>query len=226
MSAHVFRLQPTEIQQIGDLWVTTPARTAVDIAGASPFEEGVMTVDHALRRGMPRERLEAALDLAGPRHAAVRISDVVRFGHPGAESAAESYSRVGMFRGGIEPPVLQYRLVLSDGALIFLDFEFPTVHVGGEADGDTKYLDAPEGAGRAIVKEKRREDEARLQLQDLARWGWAQSKRSDLLCAVLAKVGVVPQRHRPTMADYAAIARNARPRTAPAARSGLPVGQR
>ena len=215
VSAHLFRVRESEIQEVGGLLVTDPARTVVDIAGASPLEEGVMTADHALRTGMAREELHAALRTAGSRQAATRIQDVIAFAHPGAESAAESYSRVGMYRSGIEPPVLQYRMVLGDASVIFLDFEFPSVHVGGEADGDTKYLTAPEGTGTAIVREKRREDEARLQLEGLARWGWVQSLRARLLCAVLARVGVVPQRHRPTLADYAAVARNARPRIAP-----------
>lgn len=215
VSAHLFRVQPEQIQAVGDLLVTSAARTVIDIAGASPFEEGVMTADHALRCGMPRETLEETLRAVGPRHAAARTAEVIAFAHPGAESAAESYSRVGLFRSGIEPPALQYRMVLGDGSVIFLDFEFPSVHVGGEADGDSKYLTAPEGAGTAIVKEKRREDEARLQLNGLARWGWVQSLRPSLLRAVLAKVGVLPQRRRPTLAEYAAVARAARPRSAP-----------
>lgn len=215
VSAHLLRLQPEEVTRIGDLLVTTTARTVVDIAGAAPFEEAVMTVDDRLRWGTPREDLEAALELAGARRSFRRIADAIAFGSAGGEGASESYSRVGMYRRGIEPPNLQYRLVLVNGREIFLDFEFPSVHVGGEADGDSKYLTAQDGAGMAVVREKRREDEARLQLNDLARWGWAESVRPDLLIAVLGRVGVLPQLRRPTLADYAAIARDARPRFVP-----------
>ena len=212
VSAHLFPVRSEEVRTMAELLITAPARTVLDIAGAGPLEEGVMAVDHMLRSGAAREELEAAVETIGPRQAGRRIRDAVAFGHPGAESAAESYSRVGMFRIGIEPPSLQHRLVLTDGSDIFLDFEFPTVHVGGEADGDSKYLTAPEGAGRAVVNEKRREDEARLQLNGLARWGWAQSLRPALLRPVLARVGVVPSGRRPTLADYAAVARAAAPR--------------
>jgi len=212
VAAHLFRVLPSERMRVGELEVTTPARTVVDIAGASPFEEGVMAADHALQKGIRREQLHEAIAAAGTRRAASRIADVVAFGHPGAESAAESYSRVGMLRTGIEPPRLQHRLLLGDGSAIFLDFEFPSVHVGGEADGDSKYLTAPDGAGKAVVREKRREDEARLQLGDLARWGWRESVRPRLLLGGLFRVGGGPHPRRPTLADYAAVAAAARPR--------------
>jgi hypothetical protein len=195
-------------------------RTVVDIAGASPFDEGVMVGDAALRSGVPREDLEQAIVLAGPRRSAVRIRDVVRFAHPGAESAAESGSRVRMLELGVEPPQLQHSIVLASGSVVFLDFFFPSVRAGGEADGDTKYLDpkiATRGTGRALVAEKRREDEVRLQLAGLARWGWVDSRRIDLMRRVLQRVRVLAASPRATLADYAAVARAARPRRRPGA---------
>ena len=51
------------------LLVTGPARTVVDIAGASPFSHGVTAADAALRAGLAREELLTAWDEAGMRRA-------------------------------------------------------------------------------------------------------------------------------------------------------------
>jgi hypothetical protein len=218
VTAHLFRVTSAELVQVGDVVATGVARTVVDIAGAAPFDEGVMAADAALRSGCPREELERAIVLAGPRRAGTRIRDVVAFAHPGAESAAESGSRVLMLRLGVEPPELQWRVVLSRGSAVFVDFFFPSVRVGGEADGDMKYLDAtlaPGGAGPVVLAEKRREDEVRTHLNGLARWGWAESRQLHLMRRVLQRVGVLAATPRATLADYCAQARTARPRFVP-----------
>lgn len=218
VAAHLFPVTSGELQAVGDLVVTGIPRTVVDVAGAAPFDEGVMAADAALRMGVPRQVLEEAASIAGPRRARRRIDQVIAFAHPGAESAAESGSRVLMMRLGVEPPALQWRITLSDGSAAYLDFLFITVQVGGEADGDSKYLDprlAPAGAGAAVVREKRREDEVRAGLRGLARWGWAESRELLLLRRVLHRVGVLPAAPLATLADYAASAGSARPRFTP-----------
>ena len=67
VAAHLFTLGEAEVTSVGPLLVTTPARTVIDVAGASPFRGGVITADAALHRGLPRGVLEAAIELAGPR---------------------------------------------------------------------------------------------------------------------------------------------------------------
>jgi GNAT superfamily N-acetyltransferase len=212
---HHFLVDDAEVVRHGQLIVTSIGRTVVDIAGGSPFEEGVMVADAALRSGVPREVLEEAVELAGARRASRRIAEVVAFGHPGAESAAESRYRVSSMRAGFEVPVLQRRIVLADGSEVFLDGWYPSVNTGVEVDGDEKYLDpkmAPEGAGRAVLKEKRREDEVRLDLRALVRIGWVQSGSATAVQTVLARVGVRPSRPRTPIQAYIEAARHARPR--------------
>ncbi len=106
--AHVLPVTAREVVRYDELVVTSAARTVVDIAGAVPFDEGVVVADGALRAHLPRELLDAAVDLAGARRASTRIATVAAFAHPGGESPAESESRVLMFRHGIEPPELQH----------------------------------------------------------------------------------------------------------------------
>lgn len=214
---HHFLVDDGEAFEAHGLLITGLGRTVVDIAGASPFEEGVMAADAALLAGAPREQLEAAVELAGPRRAFRRISDVVAFAHPGAESAAESRFRVTSMRLGLEVPELQHRVVIRDGE-VFLDGLYRSVNVGVEVDGDQKYRDAqmaPNGAAAAVIREKRREDEVRLGLRSLARIGWFQSGSTTALRTVLTTLGVRPTRPRTLIQAYIEAARHARPRLRP-----------
>lgn len=216
VAVHAFHLYRQEVVEVGDLLVTGAARTVVDIAGAAPFRAGVVTADGALTAGLPRNVLEQGVELAGPRRALARIGDVVAFAHPGAESAAESDTRVSMFQLGIEPQELQHEVRDAKGLAGVLDTFDRRRRIGTEVDGLSKYLDprfAPQGAGRAVVKEKWREDRVRAEINDLARFGSGEARRPALLRPILSRVGLHPAEHRPTLADWAAEARVAVPRT-------------
>ena len=213
--SHRFLVDDGELVRFGDLMATGVGRTVVDVAGAAPFEEGVMAADGALAAGVPRELMTSAVDLAGPRRAGRRIGEVVGFAHPGAESAAESRWRVTSMRLGVEVPELQHEVVLADGSRAFLDGHLPEARVGVEVDGAAKLLDprlATEGAGRALLREKWREDEVRAGLDGLVRLGWVQSGSTAALGALYDRAGVRASRPRPSLTDHAESARGARPR--------------
>lgn len=215
VAGHVFAVRPSEVVQLGPLSVTSVGRTVVDIAGALPFGEGLMAADAALLSGMPRDLLEEAMDLVGLRRAIRRIEDVIAVAHPGAGSANESMSRSHLVRMGFEPPELQHPLRDHLGLVGYLDFLFRRWGVGGEADGLKKYRDpelAPAGTAQALIDEKLREDRALPLLAGLARWRWAESTSAPRLRDKLGAFGVVPASPPATIADYAAEAREARPR--------------
>ena len=44
-------------EQVGDLWVTTAARTAIDIARSMDFASGMMAVNDVLHRGLASEEM-------------------------------------------------------------------------------------------------------------------------------------------------------------------------
>jgi hypothetical protein len=215
VAVHVFPLRSEEVVEVGDLLVTTAARTVVDIAGAVPFRAGVVTADGALTAGLRRELLDEAVDLAGLRRASGRIGDVAAFAHPGAESAAESETRVSMFEIGIEPQELQHEVRDARGLAGVLDTFDRRLRIGTEVDGLDKYLNpkvALQGAGRAVVQEKWREDRVRAEIRGLARFGYGEAREPARLRPILARVGLRAAAHRPTLADWAAEARAARPR--------------
>lgn len=191
-ASHVFELHDQEVEEISGLLVTTTGRTVVDIAGAGTFEEGVVVADAALAAGVPREMLEHAVDLAGPRRRWRRIAEVMEFADGGSGSAGESISRVTMHRMGLHPE-LQRPLVDERGLIGRSDFFFVEEEVAGEFDGLVKFLDprfAPQGAGRKVYDEKVREDRGRRVTRGWARWGWVEAHSVRLLGAILSRAGV------------------------------------
>lgn len=209
-AVHEFSVSRGELTRVGELVVTAPARTVVDIAGASSFREGVVTADGAMHRGVRRAALEEATDLAGFRRAAVRIAEVIAFAHPDAESAAESESRTSMMLLGVAPPVLQQRFFDRQGFVARSDFWDPERRLAGEADGMKKFLDpalALEGAGMAVWQEKRREDRLLGCVHRLARWGYQEARSTTLLGRVLRTAGWLPSSPGATLHDYIAAAR-------------------
>jgi hypothetical protein len=208
-AVHEYALQPSELLWIGDLLVTAAPRTVVDIAGAAPFREGVVTADGAMRSGVLRITLREAVELVGFRRAAVRIAAVVGFAHPGAESVAESESRTGMMLNGIAPPVLQQSFFDHLGFVARSDFFDPARGIAGEADGMQKFLDpamAKQGAGPAVWQEKKREDRLLGCVLRIARWGYVEARSTTLLGRVLSRCGWLPSSPRATLSDYIAAA--------------------
>jgi hypothetical protein len=209
-AVHEYTVAPAELVRVGDLLVTGSPRAVVDIAGAAPFREGVVTADGALHSGVRRVVLEEASDLVGFRRAASRIADVVRFAHPGADSANESESRTSMMLLGVAPPELQHRFFDRQGFVARSDFYDQERRLAGEADGMKKFLDpalAQEGAGMAVWQEKRREDRLLGCVFRIARWGYAEARSTILLGRVLGAVGWLTASPRATLQDYIAAAR-------------------
>jgi hypothetical protein len=205
VAGHVAPLDAGEKVFVGGLRATSIPRTVVDIARSSPFEIGVAVADGALHAGVPVAALHAAVSDSAGRRGWQRAQQVIAFARPEAESVAESHGRVTMMRIGIRPPVLQWSVFDRRGLAGRLDFGFPWVPAGGEVDGEQKYRNAmmaPTGAADAVIAEKWREDRVRLEVPRLARWGYIESRSVVLLAPILARIGVVPERPRITIADY------------------------
>jgi hypothetical protein len=199
LSAHLLPLDDRDVVEVDGLRCTAPARTAVDIACAAPFDDGLVVMDAALHAGLVRGKddLREALGAAPGRKGSVRAAEVVDFADGDAESPGESVGRRTMFRMGVERPVLQWRLFTVDGVVVArLDFHFPSVNVGAEFDGRVKYFDPRFTNGQpneVLYEEKRREDEARRQLAGLARFGWREARSVALLRPILGAAGVHPR---------------------------------
>src|SRR5207248_5318490 len=88
--------------------VTTPLRTALDIARHAALEEAVSIIDAFLRAGLFRlTELECALaQAAGPGR--VRIMRVGMLADPASGSVLESRVRILLWRHHMRPPAAQW----------------------------------------------------------------------------------------------------------------------
>src|SRR5699024_9924654 len=128
-----------------------------------------------------------------PFHGARRVRAVLDRMTTLAETALESLSRLVIEELGFAPPQLQQRFWLPGlERAAFTDFYWPGVDVVGEADGHGKYRSGYGGADAAevVIAEKKREDELRMQVQGLARWGWSDVWHPHRLESILLRAGV------------------------------------
>jgi hypothetical protein len=191
-----------DVIDMGDYFITSLARTVLDLAATSTFLEAVVVADRALLVDRPRRRppmttrdqLEAARDRAKPFRAFVRTQAVLSFAVTQAESPLESVSRVNLRVAGFPRPRLQVPHYDSAGFIGAPDFYWEEFGLVGEADGDVKYLDAKVRGGKSaeqvVLDEKIREDRLRAMPRKVARWRWSTAISPSLLRRKLTAEGL------------------------------------
>ncbi len=162
-------LRPDDVESVAGMPVTSPARTAVDLARHLPFTAGVAALDHVLNR-----RLATADDIDDVLCACWNWPGIRRARHVAAaadgraESPLESVSRLVFARLGLPAADLQPRIF--DARQIFCgrcDFYWDDFGVVGEADGRDKY------DGREVLWEEKERQEGLERLGIVVvRWGW------------------------------------------------------
>lgn len=173
LRCHVAHLRDDEVVEIGGLPVTTPTRTALDLARSLPHEAAVVVLDAALRTGAVdaaelRDRLFDIVGTPGSRAAA----RVVAFADGRSESVGESRSRVVLHRWGLPPTHLQFGVVGGGTVIARTDFAWEDRRVIGEFDGRVKYGRLLRAGQDAVFAEKRREDAVRDEGWGVVRWTW------------------------------------------------------
>jgi hypothetical protein len=181
---HTAPLPPDDLDNAGEIPVTSVARTVVDLARTLPFEAAVAVADAALHALITEpERLaalQAALADTLARSTGWRGSPAARrvlaFANARSGSVGESRSRVAIHRAGLPTPVLQWEVIGSAGQWIgMVDFGWPEQRTVGEFDGKEKYgrlLKPGQSPADAVYLEKRREDALRAETLSVVRWGW------------------------------------------------------
>lgn len=132
------QVQADEVQVIAGMRVTTPARTALDLACRYPLERAVAAID-ALARATRLKMADVELLAArypGRRHirrARVALSLV----DAGAESPRESRLRLLLIRGGFPPPQTQIPVYDEYGLLVaVVDMGWEDIKVGVDYEGE------------------------------------------------------------------------------------------
>ncbi|MGW0906924.1 hypothetical protein [Streptomyces sp. NPDC002853] len=145
---HRLPLPPEDITVVGDLRVTTVARTLADLLRGGPREDAVVALDSALsgRRYRGRHRrgpliggidtVAAALDSPPVAQAAgsARARRWLTLADPGAGSPAETVARLRMRDAGLRPES-QARILTPAGRLLRPDFFFRGEGVVVEIEG-------------------------------------------------------------------------------------------
>jgi hypothetical protein len=196
-----------EVVPWGPFFVTSPARTAADIARSEQLMGSVVVLDAVLNaHAAPSLRLRKSdvadiLGRYGDRGRA-RAEFALEFADGRAANAGESASRVTIYQLGYEVSELQVRH-LHDSGWYDVDFKWPARPwmkrpVIGEFDGYGKYVKeeyaGSSDPGRVVVLEKRREDVLRRQGNDVARWGWPEVRHPQRLDRILRESGLRPVR--------------------------------
>ena len=184
---HVARLRDDEIVDVDGVAVTSPVRTALDLARSLPHEPAVVNLDLALNGKvldgeLLRGRLMDILGTRGSRSAARAIAAADRR----SESVGETRSRLVLHRLGLPPSALQFEVV--DGGMLLgrADFAWENQGLLGEFDGRVKYgrlLRPGQDPGDAVFEEKQREDAFRDVGWGVVRWIWDDIQRPERLGA-------------------------------------------
>ncbi len=197
MRIHVAPLAVDDIVEVDGLRVTSPLRTAIDVAHDIPFAGAVAAVDSALHLDMfDKTVLSEAFARYAERRGREEARHVLRFSDGRAESAAESLGRIVLCELGVPKPVLQKKLYDGTRELARVDFFFDGQGVVLETDGFVKYADERYLRGRdpadVFVNEKRREQELMLspEVRAVIRAEWRDLRQPARLRRLLIGAGV------------------------------------
>jgi hypothetical protein len=129
-------LSPEDVLELDGLKVTTPLRTALDLACRLTPRDALAVVDAFMRdHGLRQDELQQALARFRGRRGVVQARAVVAVADARSESPGESWVRWAMIESGLPAPELQW-WVHVDGVPTFrLDMAYPKHRVAVEYDG-------------------------------------------------------------------------------------------
>lgn len=121
ISGHTVLVFPGEVECLDGLWISTPARTWLDLAGTLPLNELICMGDQLIRiprpdfegRATPHAtvaQLRAMLDRHKNLQGIVRAREALELMRVGADSAPETLMRLAMLDAGLPEPELQLKL--------------------------------------------------------------------------------------------------------------------
>ena len=130
-------LTPYDVTRVHGLRVTTPLRTALDLACVLHRPDGLAALDgFARQHGITRDALEASLPRYRRRRGVVKLRELVAVVDPRAESPRESRTRLAILDDGLPAPQPQF-WVQHHGVPVFrLDLAYPRHRVAVEYDGE------------------------------------------------------------------------------------------
>lgn len=172
---HDAALPASHLDKVDGLFVTSVARTVIDMCREHSLDAALVAAESALNKKLTnladlREVLHFCRDWPGAREA----SRVVSFASPCSESPGESLGRRAFEELGIPQPLQQVLIFDDRGFIARVDYFWKEFRTVGEFDGRLKYTD--ENAERDVLyKEKLREDRLREAGLEVFRMEWLES---------------------------------------------------
>ncbi|HEY7053895.1 MAG TPA: hypothetical protein VH496_17445 [Mycobacterium sp.] len=132
------RVADDEIEVITGIRVTTPARTALDIACRYPVGKAVAAIDALARKThLKMADVELIAQRYKGRRGIRRAIMAIELVDPGAESPRETWLRLLFIRAGFPPPQTQIPVYNEYGVLIaVIDMGWEAIKVGADYEGD------------------------------------------------------------------------------------------
>ena len=137
---HCARFTADDVVTVGDLRVTSLARTVVDLARTAQHAWAVVAADQALARDVSRDSLLAVVQASKGMTGVEQARQVIAFADGRSESVAESVSRVMISRTGLPQPVPQFRVEVDGLVVARGDFGWEDWNLIGEVDGKVIFL--------------------------------------------------------------------------------------
>ncbi|MFF2271066.1 hypothetical protein ACFVTX_02270 [Agromyces sp. NPDC058136] len=204
----IARLAETELIEVEGVTLTSVELTLVQLCRVAPFLDSLAAVDAALRVPQhpsdppaltSRDRLLSLHERLLPYRGSRKVAAVLEHATELSGSPLETGSRMLIVMNGFEAPVLQHRFELRElGCSAHLDFYWPSVNAGAEADGRGKYLGATaEASAATVIREKDRENALRRRLSAFDRWDWSDFRARTPVLRRLESLGI-PRRAETT----------------------------
>ncbi|MGC4113012.1 MAG: DUF559 domain-containing protein [Nocardioides sp.] len=130
-------LLPTDWVEVGGVKVTTPVRTAMDLACRLPRRSALAAMDALMRaHGFGHESMAEMLPRYFRRRGVIQLRDLVPLVDPRAESQPESWVRLELIDHGLPAPELQWWVTANGTPIYRLDLAYPHAKIAIEFDGE------------------------------------------------------------------------------------------
>lgn len=117
--------------------VTTPVRTALDVASLRGRWNGLATLDAFMRKhALTHRQLQAGLVRLAGRRGVTQARELCPLASPLAESPGESWTRGAIIDAGLPPPQLQVEVKVGDVLMARLDLAYRRLKIAVEYDGE------------------------------------------------------------------------------------------
>lgn len=138
---HQDRLGERDICRVRGMRVTSPVRTAFDVARRLPYPQSVEVVDALYQAtGLTRRQLTEYAQAHRGLRGGPRVLPVIRCSDEGAESVWETRARIAVVASGLPRPRTQMVIRRADGSFVArVDMCWPQYRVVFEYDGDAPH---------------------------------------------------------------------------------------